>query len=72
MVDGVEEKCITRHASRNWSELMESRVLHSASEIVAYHNTKRRFLNLKDMEREDPDQIQICEFNGQDFELIED
>ena len=40
---------------------------HSASEIVAYHKVKRIFLNLKEMEKEDPDQLQVCEFNGQDF-----
>ena len=45
---------------------------HSTSEIVAYHKGKRIFLNLKDMEKEDPDQIVMCEFKGQDFELIED
>jgi hypothetical protein len=41
------------------------------SEIVAYHKVKRIFLNLKDMEKEDPDQLQVCEFNGQNFELID-
>jgi hypothetical protein len=45
---------------------------HSTSEIVAYHKAKRIFLNLKDMETEDPDQLQICEFRGQDFELVAD
>jgi len=44
----------------------------STSEIVAYHKLKRVFLNLMDMEKEDPDLIQICEFNGQDFELVSD
>ena len=43
---------------------------HHASEIVAYHKVKRKFLSLKDMEKEDPDQLQICEFRGQDFELV--
>ena len=41
-------------------------------EIVAYHKVKRIFLNLTDMEKENPEQLQICEFNGQDFELIAD
>jgi hypothetical protein len=41
-------------------------------EIVAYHKVKRIFLNLKDMENEDPDQLQVCEFNGQNFELVVD
>ena len=44
---------------------------HKTSEIVAYHKVKRKFLSLKDMEKEDPDKLQICEFRGQDFELIE-
>jgi hypothetical protein len=41
-------------------------------DIVAYHRMKRIFLNLKDLKTEDPDQIQICEFRGQDFELATD
>ncbi len=45
---------------------------HTTGEIVAYHKVKRIFLNLRDMEKEDPDQLQVCEFNGQDFDLIAD
>jgi hypothetical protein len=45
---------------------------HQTSEIVAYHKVKRKFLNLTEIEKEDPDKLQICEFRGQDFELIED
>ena len=45
---------------------------HLTSEIVAYHKTKRIFLNLMDMEKEDPNEILICEFNGQNFELVAD
>jgi hypothetical protein len=45
---------------------------HPPSEIVAYHKVKRIFLSLMDMEKEDPDELQICEFNGQNFELISD
>ena len=45
---------------------------HQTSEIVAYHKGKRKFLNLVDMEKEDPNEIQICEFKGQDFELVAD
>ena len=45
---------------------------HPTSEIVAYHKVKRKFLNLVDMEKEDPNELQICEFNGQDFELVAD
>jgi hypothetical protein len=43
---------------------------HSTSEIVAYHKLKRIFLNLMDMEKENPDELQICEFKGQNFELV--
>ncbi|MGA8483833.1 MAG: hypothetical protein WB706_05475 [Nitrososphaeraceae archaeon] len=45
---------------------------HSTTEIVAYHKGKRIFLSLKDMEKEDLDQLVMCEFKDQDFELIED
>jgi hypothetical protein len=45
---------------------------HSKSEIVAYHKVKRIVLNLVDMEKEDPNEILICEFKGQDFELVAD
>jgi hypothetical protein len=43
---------------------------HQTNEIVAYHKVKRK-LSLMDIEKEDPDKLQICEFRGQDFELIE-
>jgi hypothetical protein len=46
--------------------------LQSASEIVAFHKVRRVFLSLTDMEKENPDEFQICEFKGQDFELIVD
>ena len=45
---------------------------HPTSEIVAYHKAKRIFLNLMEMEKEDPNEILICEFNGQNFELVAD
>jgi hypothetical protein len=45
---------------------------NSTGEIVAYHKVKRIFLSLKDMEKEDPDQLQICEFKDQNFELAVD
>jgi hypothetical protein len=50
--------------------MMESQVSHQTTELVAYHRRKRIFLSLADMEKEDPDQLQICEFRGQDFELL--
>jgi hypothetical protein len=72
MVDAIKEKRNERRASRSWYEMMDSTKpsSHPTSEIVAYHKTKRIFLNLMDMQSEDPEQIQICEFRGQDFELI--
>ena len=74
MVDGIKEKQNERCAGRSWCEMMESTKpsSHSTSEIVAYHKVKRIFLSLKDMEKEDPNEILICEFNGQDFELVAD
>jgi hypothetical protein len=45
---------------------------HHASEIVAYHKIKRKFLSLTDIEKDDSDKLQICEFRGQDCEFIED
>ncbi len=39
-------------------------------DIVAFHKTKRKFVNLKDMETEDADHFLICEFNGYDFEIL--
>ena len=69
MVDAITEKRNERCTSRSRYEMMESNKpnSHSTTEIVAYHKVKRIFLNLMEMEKEDPDEIQICEFNGQDF-----
>ncbi len=39
-------------------------------DIVAFHKTKRKFVNLKDMETEDAAHFLICEFNGYDFEIL--
>ena len=52
--------------------MIESQGSLQTIELVAYHRRKRIFLRLAQMEKEDPDQIQICEFTGQDFELIVD
>ncbi len=71
-VDGIKEKCNARDGSGSRSEMMESQELRPASEIVAYHKIKRRFLSLKDREKENPEELQICEFTGQNFELIAD
>jgi hypothetical protein len=50
--------------------LLIIRLSHQTSEIVAYHKVKRKFLSLTDIEKEDPDKLQICEFRGQNFEQI--
>jgi hypothetical protein len=42
----------------------------TSSEIVGYHKVKRRFINLKDIDSEGPDLLQIYEFKGQDFDLV--
>lgn len=44
---------------------------HQPSEIVAYHKAKRIFLKLADMQNEDPDQLDIYEFNGENFQLVD-
>ena len=74
MVDGIKEKQNERCGSRSWCEMIEStkRSLRQTDEIVAYHKGKRIFLSLTDMEKENPDELQICEFKGQNFELIAD
>ena len=73
MVDGIKEKRYERYASRSWFEMIKSANANSdsTSEIVAYHEVKRIFLNLIDMEKVNPNEILICEFS-QDFELITD
>lgn len=40
------------------------------SEIVAFHKVNRKFVNLAEMQTEDPDQLQIYKFRGQNFELV--
>ncbi len=68
MVDGIEKEQNERCASRSGCEMMESQGSHQTTELVAYHRGKRIFLSLADMEHEDPDQIQICDFSGEDFQ----
>jgi hypothetical protein len=38
--------------------------------VVAYHKTKRIFLSLAEIQDEDPDQIEIYEFKGENFNLV--
>jgi hypothetical protein len=45
-------------------------VSHPTSEIVAFHKLKRRFVDLKDIEKENTNEPIMCEFKGQDFELV--
>ena len=63
MVDGIEEKQNERCAGGGWNEMMESIKprSQSTSEIIAFHKVKRKFLSLKAMEKEDPNEILICE-----------
>ena len=42
----------------------------NTSEIVAYHKVKRKFLDLIEMQNEDPDQLEIYEFKDEDFDLV--
>ena len=49
--------------------MIKSQDSHSTTELVAFHKRKRIFLNLKDLAVEDPDQLVMCEFKGQDFQL---
>jgi len=39
-------------------------------EYVAYHRVKRVFLPITDIERENPEDIEVYEFEGQYFKLI--
>ena len=52
--------------------MIESQGSLSTTELVAFHKRKRIFLKLKDLAVEDPDQLVMCEFNGQDFQLLID
>ena len=72
MVDDVQKGQIERRTSRGWYEMMESQGTHYTNELVSFNKGKRKFLKLKDMVREDPDQLVMCEFKGQDFELVAD
>ena len=49
----------------------ESQRSHSTTELVAFHKRKRIFLKLKDLATEDPGDILICEFNGQNFSIFQ-
>ena len=52
--------------------MIESQVSHSSTELVAFHKRKRKFLDLKNLATEDPSDILICEFKGQDFKFVAD
>ena len=71
-MDGIEKEQDERCASRSGCKMIDSQGSHQTTELVAYHRRKRIFLSLAQMDKEDPDQIQICEFRGQNFELLAD
>lgn len=39
-------------------------------EYVAYHKVKRVFIPITDIESENPEDIEVYEFEGQNFKLI--
>ena len=39
-------------------------------EYAAYHRVKRIFIPIMDIEFENPEDIEVYEFEGQDFKLI--
>jgi hypothetical protein len=69
MVDAVKKGYYARSQRRN-NKHMNMAKNKNTSEIVAYHKIKRKFLDLLDMQNEDPDQLEIYEFTGEDFELV--
>ena len=73
-MDGNKAKQNERCARRSWYEMIKSpeSSSHQTSELVAYHKVKRIFLNLVDIDKEDPNQLMMCEFKGQDFQLLMD
>jgi hypothetical protein len=40
------------------------------TELLAYHKVKRKFFPLMELELEDPEVIEVYEFEGQNFRLI--
>jgi hypothetical protein len=40
------------------------------TEYLAYHKTKRKFLTLAEAEKASPDEIEMCEFSGQNFKIV--
>ena len=72
MVDGVKGEQNERYAV-SCCEMIDptSSSSHLIGEIVVNHKRKRIFLSLTDMEK-NTYELQICEFNGQDFSLILD
>jgi len=62
VVDGTEKEPNERCTGGSWYEIMESikPLSPSTSEIVAFHKVKRLFLNLADIDKEDPNQLMMC------------
>jgi hypothetical protein len=40
------------------------------TELLAYHKVKRKFFSLMEIEPQEPDDIEIYEFEGQNFKLV--
>jgi hypothetical protein len=40
------------------------------TELLAYNKVKRKFFSLMEIESQDPDDIEIYEFEGQNFNLV--
>ena len=74
MVDRNKKKQNERRTSRSGCQMNYSNKLnsHQSTELVAYHKVKHIFLNLADIDKEDPSQLVMCEFKGQDFQLLID
>lgn len=73
-MDGIKQEHDEGCENRSWCEMIKSTESssHQTSELVAYHKIKRIFLNLADIDKEDPSHLMMCEFNGQDFQLLMD
>ena len=48
----------------------EERRMKNDIEYVAYHRVKRVFIPITDIESENPEDIEVYEFEGQNFKLI--
>jgi hypothetical protein len=42
----------------------------SKTELLAFHKVKRKFFPMMEIESENPEDIEIYEFSGQNFKLV--